>query len=75
MCFFEKMAKRYVSSVKIFNKGFNYSQDGPGNRLIYHLQGCNMKCSWCANPEGMHIDGELIVENEWLIDDICPYGA
>ncbi len=40
-------------SVKYFAKGFNYSQDGPGNRLVYHLCGCNMHCPWCANPEGM----------------------
>jgi len=36
-----------------FQKGFNYSQDGPGNRLVYHLCGCNMRCPWCSNPEGM----------------------
>lgn len=40
-----------------FQKGFNYSQDGPGNRLVYHLQGCNMACPWCANPEGMALTG------------------
>ena len=40
-------------SVRIFGKGFNYSQDGPGNRLVYHLSGCNMRCRWCSNPEGM----------------------
>jgi len=39
--------------MKIFFKGFNFGQDGPGNRLVYHLSGCNMKCIWCSNPEGM----------------------
>lgn len=39
--------------MRIFGKGFNYSQDGPGNRLVYHLSGCNMRCRWCSNPEGM----------------------
>ena len=37
----------------LFRRGFNYSQDGPGNRLVYHLKGCNLICPWCSNPEGM----------------------
>ena len=45
-------------SLKVVKKGFNYSQDGPGNRLVYHLAGCNMKCPWCANPEAMQTDCE-----------------
>lgn len=42
--------------MKIFQKGFNYSQDGPGNRLVYHLQGCSFRCKWCANPESFTPD-------------------
>lgn len=43
--------------MRIFQKGFNFGQDGPGNRLVYHLQGCNMRCIWCSNPEGMLLTG------------------
>ena len=41
----------------LFQKGFHYAQDGPGNRLIYHLQGCPLRCPWCSNPEGMELTG------------------
>ncbi|HOV69784.1 MAG TPA: glycyl-radical enzyme activating protein [Clostridia bacterium] len=61
--------------LKIFKKGFNYSQDGTGNRLVYHLQGCNMNCPWCSNPEGISVTGSLIVNPDFLIDASCPYGA
>src|SRR5690554_5720536 len=52
------------SKILIFKKGFNYSQDGPGNRLIYHMVGCNMHCPWCSNPEGMHIK---YLNNQYII--------
>lgn len=61
--------------LKVFQKGFNYSQDGEGNRLIIHLQGCNMKCPWCSNPEGMPLSGVLVTEKEWLKESCCPKGA
>ncbi len=53
--------------MRIFNKGFNFNQDGPGNRLVYHLSGCNMRCIWCANPEGFSTSaGKEIYLNEIL---------
>lgn len=61
-------------NITIFQKGFNYSQDGPGNRLVFHLQNCNMHCSWCSNPEGMDFQNPLntskAIELSELVEDI-----
>ncbi len=56
--------------MRIFQKGFNYSQDGPGNRLVYHLQGCNLACPWCANPEGLAFCGGMEYSVESLVDEV-----
>lgn len=53
--------------LRIFQKGFNYSQDGPGNRLVYHLQGCNLRCPWCSNPEGLEIRGGNTISMDALL--------
>lgn len=56
--------------MRIFQKGFNYSQDGPGNRLVYHLQGCNLNCPWCANPEGIALLGGTEYTVAALVDEV-----
>lgn len=56
--------------IKYFQKGFNYSQDGTGNRLVIHLQGCNLHCPWCSNPEGMSITGGVSAPIEAFIQEI-----
>ena len=54
----------------LFQKGFHYAQDGPGNRLIYHLQGCNLRCPWCSNPEGLSFEGGTEYSVDALIDEV-----
>ena len=55
-----------IAALVIFQQGFNYSQDGPGNRLGYHLAGCNMRCLWCSNPEGISGGGESVTVEEMV---------
>ncbi len=55
------------NALYIFQKGFNYSQDGQGNRLVYHLSGCNLFCPWCSNPQGLKKDENHL---KLTVDDI-----
>lgn len=57
-----------VNDLKILQKGFNYSQDGPGNRLVYHLQGCNFRCRWCSNADAIPL--ENLAARDVSIDEI-----
>ncbi len=54
--------------MKILHKGFNYSQDGPGNRLVYHLQGCNFACKWCSNADSIPTMNPKAVD--YTVDEI-----
>lgn len=58
-----------ATALYVFQMGFNYSQDGAGNRLVYHLRGCNLRCPWCSNPEGMDFarPGDAAVTTEDLV--------
>ena len=58
--------------MRILQKGFNYSQDGPGNRLVYHLQGCNFSCKWCSNADSIPLSNPKAKEisAEEMLDEV-----
>ncbi|WP_314725621.1 4Fe-4S cluster-binding domain-containing protein [Serratia ficaria] len=38
---------------RVFNIQRFSLHDGPGIRTVVFLKGCQMRCAWCANPEGI----------------------
>lgn len=57
-------------TIRIFQRGFNFSQDGPGNRLVYHLHGCNIHCPWCSNPEGFEPNSVTVQTVDELVEEV-----
>jgi pyruvate formate lyase activating enzyme len=55
--------------------------DGPGCRTTVFLSGCPLRCSWCANPEGLLPRPRLMVRTSrcradgYPCVDACPHGA
>ena len=41
--------------------------DGPGIRTVVFLKGCNLRCQWCHNPEGISCDSQVMVYPEKCI--------
>lgn len=47
--------------------------DGPGVRFIVFLKGCNMRCSYCHNPDSWASDGSEEYSAQELIKKILRY--
>lgn len=42
--------------------------DGPGVRFVVFLQGCNLRCGCCHNPDTWDVDGGEIITSEEIIE-------
>lgn len=48
--------------------------DGPGIRFVVFLQGCQLRCKYCHNPETWNLVGESkLVESDELLERIEKY--
>ncbi|MCY2925786.1 MAG: glycyl-radical enzyme activating protein [Planctomycetota bacterium] len=63
--------------MRIFATGWSDDVDGPGRRLVVYLKGCNFRCRWCANPEGMSAAPEMLFypARSAFAQASCPRGA
>ena len=60
-----------MDSIGLINKILPYSfVDGPGNRAVVFLQGCNLHCKYCHNPYTINV-----CNNCGICVPNCPQGA
>lgn len=64
------MIKGYIHSTESFG-----SVDGPGVRYIIFMQGCNMRCKYCHNPDTWKRSGGREVYADEIIQSALRYRA
>lgn len=63
----------------IFNVQKYNVHDGPGIRTMVFFKGCPLRCQWCANPEGISRQFQVMYKKNSCSDcgacvDVCPMG-
>ncbi|MBR6728693.1 MAG: 4Fe-4S binding protein [Clostridia bacterium] len=69
------MIKGNISRIQHFSLG-----DGPGIRTTVFMQGCNLRCPWCHNPETIQAQSTLLCYESkctlcGLCAKVCPQKA
>ena len=62
--------KTLTNSLQVFDIQRTCVHDGPGIRTTIFFQGCNLRCLWCQNPEGLAFRGQATSQNNYSIEDI-----
>lgn len=65
---------------RIFNIQKYSIYDGDGIRTLVFLKGCNIRCPWCSNPEGLSSEFQVMHSHDKCVDcgkcvDVCPAGV
>ncbi|MGK0598848.1 choline TMA-lyase-activating enzyme [Yokenella regensburgei] len=65
---------------RIFNIQKYSIYDGDGIRTLIFFKGCNIRCPWCANPEGLESQYQVMFSRDKCIDcgdcvSVCPAGV
>ena len=62
---------------RIFNIVRSSLHDGDGIRTVVYFKGCNLRCGWCHNPEGISTEVQVLYRKSLCIRcgrcvGICP---
>ncbi|MBA5205636.1 choline TMA-lyase-activating enzyme [Pectobacterium aroidearum] len=62
---------------RLFNIQKYSIYDGEGVRTLIFMKGCNIRCPWCANPEGISNAYQIMFSQDKCIDcgkcaEVCP---
>jgi pyruvate formate lyase activating enzyme len=63
--------------MNIFAQGWSEGYDGPGRRWVVYLKGCNFRCRWCASPESISPQPQILFHANRGSETVraCPHGA
>ncbi len=66
--------------INVFDIERYATKDGPGIRTVLFLKGCNLRCSWCQNPESWSFKKQLMYYKNKCSGcgkciEVCPEGA